>query len=258
MYDSSAESLEIGGLVIEIHPVQGRTSVRVTVERDARIVATVPPGAAREALENLIRTRLPWLYAKVRDREVDVEQRPRRRFVDGEGFYYLGRSYRLKTVDEATRPVSLVDGRLRLRRDCAYPASDLLVAWYAERGRQWLPRRIDPWADCLQAPPSDLLVRPLGYRWGSCSDRGALNIHWAVMQLPAVLVDYVLVHELAHLHEPNHSPHFWRMVARALPDYESRRDRLEEWGAGVWLPGEVGPSHTPVCTQGEVPPRPGS
>ncbi|MFE2086781.1 M48 family metallopeptidase [Streptomyces sp. NPDC059460] len=247
MYDTSAEPLHVGGLVIDIHPVPGRKSVRVTVERDARIVAAVPPGADRETLESLIRTRLPWLYTKVRDREADVEQRPRRRFVDGEGFYYLGRSYRLKTVDETPRPVALVEGRLRLRRDCKDSASEVLVAWYAERGRQWLPRRISPWADCLEAPPADLLVRPLGYRWGSCSDRGALNIHWAVMQLPAALVDYVLVHELAHLHEPNHSPNFWRMVARALPDYEARRDRLEEWGAGVWLPGEVTLSHTPVC-----------
>ncbi|MBT2487818.1 M48 family metallopeptidase [Streptomyces sp. ISL-96] len=244
MHDTAAEPLQVGGLVIDIHPVPGRTSVRVTVERDARIVATVPPGADREALESLIRTRLPWLYTKVRDREVDVEQRPCRRFFDGEGFYYLGRSYRLKTVDEAPRPVALVEGRLRLRRDCEDSASDVLVAWYAERGRQWLPQRISPWADCLEAPSADLLVRPLGYRWGSCSDRGALNIHWAVMQLPAALVDYVLVHELAHLHEPNHSPNFWRMVARALPDYESRRDRLEEWGAGVWLPSEVTLSHT--------------
>lgn len=243
MHGTSAEPLEVGGLVIDIHPVPGRTSVRVTVERDARIVAAVPPGADRGALEGLIRTRLSWLYTKVRDREGDVEERPYRRFVDGEGFYYLGRSYRLKIVDEASRPVALVDGRLRLRRDREDP-SDVLVAWYAERGRQWLPRRIRPWADCLQAPPADLQVRPLGYRWGSCSDRGALNIHWAVMQLPAALVDYVLVHELAHLHEPNHSPNFWRMVARALPDYECRRDRLEDWGAGVWLPGEVALSQT--------------
>ncbi|MEU3222662.1 SprT family zinc-dependent metalloprotease [Streptomyces sp. NPDC006976] len=238
MHDTAAEPLEVGGLVIDVHPVPGRTSVRVTVERDARIIAAVPPDADREALEGLIRTRLPWLYANVRGREVDVEQRPRRRFVDGEGFYYLGRSYRLKTVDEAPRPVALAEGRLRLLRGHEGPASDALVVWYAERGRQWLPQRLAPWADCLEAPPADLVVRPLGYRWGSCSDRGALNIHWAVMQLPAALVDYVLVHELAHLHEPNHSPNFWRMVARALPDYENRRQRLEDWGAGVWLPSE--------------------
>lgn len=238
MYDSTTEPLYVGGLVIDIQPSPGRKGVRVTVERDARIVAVVPPGVDRVALENLIRTRLPWLYGKVRDRESDVEQRPYREFIDGEGFYYLGRSHRLKTVHDAPSPVSLLDGRIRLRRDSTASAADELINWYVECGRQWLPSRAHPWARILQAPPADLVVRPLGYRWGSCSSRGVLNIHWAVMQLPAVLVDYVLVHELAHMHEPNHSLAFWRKVARALPDYESRRERLEVWGAGVWLPNE--------------------
>ncbi|MFE0949643.1 M48 family metallopeptidase [Streptomyces mutabilis] len=247
MHDTPAEPLHIGGLVIEVHPVPGRKSVRVTVERDARIVATVPIGTDHTALEQLLRGRLPWLYSKVRSREADAEQRPLRRFVDGEGFLYLGRSHRLRIVDEAPHPVALAQGRLRLRRDCKDAAADALVAWYVERGKQWLPRRVGPWAKTLDAPPADLIVRPLGYRWGSCSARGALNIHWAVMQLPPALVDYVLVHELAHMHVRNHSPEFWRTVARALPDYESRRERLEEWGAGVWLPSTPdGERHHPM------------
>ena len=238
MRDAPAEPLHLGGLVIEVITVPGRRSVRVTVERDARIVAAVPPDTDRDAVESLIRTRLPWLYSKVRDREVDAEQRPRRRFIDGEGFLYLGRSYRLLTVDKACRPVALVDGRLRLSRDRRDTAAEDLVAWYAERGRQWLPRRVDPLAECLSLPAAEPVVRSLGYRWGSCSDRGALNVHWASMQLPTALVDYILAHELAHLHEPSHSPDFWRMVARALPDYESRKARLDEWGAGIWLPDD--------------------
>ena len=240
MSDAPAAPLHIGGLVIDVIPVPGRRGVRVTVERDARIIATVPPDTDRDALENLIRTRLPWLYDKVRDREADTEQRPHRRFVDGEGFHYLGRSYRLQTVDEAPRPVALAEGRLKFRRDRKASAAEDLVAWYVERGQQWLPKRVAPWAERLGAPPAELTVRPLGYRWGSCSDRGVLNIHWAVMQLPIVLVDYVLVHELAHLHVPNHSTGFWRLVGRVLPDYEPRRARLDEWGAKVWLPNGTG------------------
>lgn len=236
MADIRTEPLHLSGLVIDVVAVPGRKSVRVTVERDGRIVAAVPPNTGRDTLESLIRTRLPWLYAKVRDRETDAEQRPRRRFVDGEGFFYLGRSYRLLTVDRAPHPVALVDGRLRLSRDRRGTASEDLVGWYAKRGRQWLPRRVGPLAECLATSAIDLVVRPLGYRWGSCSSRGALNIHWATMQLPAALVDYVLAHELAHLHEPNHSQDFWRVMARVLPDYEARRARLDEWGGGVWLP----------------------
>ncbi|WP_236652097.1 M48 metallopeptidase family protein [Streptacidiphilus neutrinimicus] len=102
--------------------------------------------------------------------------------------------------------------------------------------QRWLPPRVSRWSALLAAPTAPLQVRSLGYRWGSCSERGALNLHWAVMQLPPILIDYVLVHELAHLHVPNHSPEFWRCVARGLPDFEARRSDLEGWGASIWLP----------------------
>ena len=71
-----------------------------------------------------------------------------------------------------------------------------------------------------------LRVLPLGYRWGSCTRDGKVNIHWATMQLPPDLVDYVPVHELAHLRGPDHGPEFWHLVERAMPDYSTRRDRL--------------------------------
>ena len=90
----------------------------------------------------------------------------------------------------------------------------------------------------MTADVTALRVLPLGYRWGSCTSDGKVNIHWATMQLPPELVDYVLVHELAHRHYPDHSQDFWRAVERALPDYQARRVRLRHVGPGLWLPDE--------------------
>ncbi len=235
----SVGPLQVGGLEIELDPDRARTSVRITVERDARVIAKVPADADRDELATLIRGRLPWLYAKINARRAEAAERPRRRFIDGEGFWYLGRSHRLKLTDEGTRPVALKGGRLLLRRDHYETAQQDLVAWYVTRGRDWLPGRMHPWAQRMDIPDADLNVRPLGYRWGSCSHHGTVNIHWATMQLPARLIDYVLVHELAHLRHANHSPPFWRTVGRALTDYERRRNELDGWGAGVWLPEET-------------------
>jgi predicted metal-dependent hydrolase len=236
------EPLHIGGLVVEVRPVPGRRSVRVTVGRDARVVAAVPPGADRAELEKLLRNRLPWLYEKAGERSEQAAKRPSRVFANGDGFHYLGRSRRLRVVAEAPRPVALVNGWFQLRedrRDAGSAAADL-AAWYTERGRRRLPARVAQWSEVLATPPADVVVRSLGYRWGSCShrdaDRGIVNIHWAVMQLPVQLIDYVIVHELSHLREPHHTPDFWRLVSRALPDYESRRADVDEWGASVWLP----------------------
>ena len=83
--------------------------------------------------------------------------------------------------------------------------------------------------------PGDLDVRDLGYRWGSLGKNDHLKIHWAAMQLPVSLLDYVIVHELAHIGQPRHTPTFWATVERALPGYEHRKSRLATAGTVLWL-----------------------
>ena len=87
----------------------------------------------------------------------------------------------------------------------------------------WLRQRIAPWAQRMGTKAAALRVMPLGYRWGSCSADGTVHFHWATMQLPPDLIDYVLVHELAHVRHPDHGTEFWRTVDRAMPGYEVRR-----------------------------------
>lgn len=73
-------------------------------------------------------------------------------------------------------------------------------------------------------------MRELGYRWGSCAQDGTLYFHWATILLPPAVVEYVLVHELIHLLEPNHTPEFWLRLERAMPDYEQRKTWLAKQG----------------------------
>jgi predicted metal-dependent hydrolase len=71
-----------------------------------------------------------------------------------------------------------------------------------------------------------IIVTDLGFRWGSCGNSGTLRFNWHLIQLPVRLVDYVLVHELVHLHERNHTSEFWRMLERVLPDWKERKEEL--------------------------------
>ena len=82
----------------------------------------------------------------------------------------------------------------------------------------------------MDVEPSAIEVRDLGFRWGSCGQATKVNFHWATILLPASVVDYVIVHELTHLTEPNHTPEFWRQVERTLPDYEQRKAWLAVHG----------------------------
>ncbi|BDM73163.1 hypothetical protein HEK616_66500 [Streptomyces nigrescens] len=232
--------LNVGGLDIDVIISADRRGVRLTVERDARITAAVPVGLDADQLTDLVKGRRRWIYSKLEDRAAVVANRPTKRFITGEGFSYLGRSCRLKFVAAAPAPVQLVHGRFQIRRDRRNSASADLIDWYRARGQAWLPKRAAPWAQRLRVPLAQITVRKLGYRWGSCSPRGVVNIHWATMQLPIALVDYVLVHELAHLQHHDHSAAFWRVVERAMPDYEVRRTRLADLGAQLWLPDANG------------------
>ncbi|MFC4086537.1 M48 family metallopeptidase [Amycolatopsis samaneae] len=229
-------STRVGGLDIDVVVNPDRRGVRLTVERDARITATIPAGLAISELAAAVKARRRWIYDKLDQRAYEVATRPVKEFVTGEDFQYLGRNYRMKLVDAAPVPVGLIRGRLQLRRDHLNRAEGHLIDWYRARGQVWLPKRAAPWANRMRAPLEELTVRKLGYRWGSCGRGGVVNIHWATMQLRASLVDYVLVHELAHLHHPDHSGEFWRTVGRAMPDFARRRDQLHREGARLWLP----------------------
>jgi predicted metal-dependent hydrolase len=129
--------------------------------------------------------------------------------------------------------------RGRLHLPCALADSGdgalAVIRRYRYRALAWLPRRIAPWAERMSLAPGELDVRDLGYRWGSLGKNDRLNVRWAAMQLPVSLVDYVIVHELAHIGQPRHTPAFWATVERALADYDQRRSRLATTGTTLWL-----------------------
>ena len=110
--------------------------------------------------------------------------------------------------------------------------------WYTEVGTQWLRNRIRSWAARLGEESVTVEVRDLGFRWGSARPQTGpqrINIHWATLQLPPTLVDYVLVHELAHLRELNHTPEFWSTVDRLMPAHQSAKTSLAQAGRSIWL-----------------------
>jgi predicted metal-dependent hydrolase len=235
---SASRILRVGNLDINVRVSERRRTVGLTVERDATITLAVPPGTGDDALLRLINQRQQWLYARLRERAELGQPRPRE-YVSGEGFPYLGRLYRLLLVDEADVPVrlNLTSRRLELRRDSVNDAARHLTRWYRQQGTEWLGPRAAPWAQRMAVEMTALRVRSLGYRWGSCSPSGAVNIHWAAMQLSPDLIDYVLVHELAHRRHPDHRAGFWATIERCMPDYAARRDRLRHAGPDLWLPG---------------------
>lgn len=209
--------------------------LEITVDRDGALILSTPTGVGEPRLRDFVRRKRMWVYRQLARRDALVRPIPRKQFVDGEGFLYLGRSYRLRLAPKSnvSAPVKLDRGRLVMSRDVAATGRTHLRRWYAARATPWLSVRVRAYAARMEVEPAGVRVQDLGYRWGSCGKGGWLYFHWKVILLPARIAEYVVVHEMAHLHEPHHTPAFWRRVERALPDYESRRQWLAEHGIDV-------------------------
>ena len=233
-------ALVVGDLVLAVAPPSDRKTIEIVVERDASLVLKAPPTATMDRARQFVTAKRPWIYRKLAEKDALTGPPVVKQFVEGEGFAYLGRSYRLTlTTDaEAKEGIRLERGRFHLPAKEAHEGAAKMRRWYTKVGGQWLRHRIRPWAARLGEEAVKVEVRDLGYRWGSARPAEGpqrINVHWATLQLPPSLIDYVLVHELAHLQEINHTPEFWQTVARLNPTYEHHKTTLATIGKTIWL-----------------------
>ncbi|WP_327353992.1 M48 family metallopeptidase [Streptomyces sp. NBC_01304] len=224
-----------------------RTRLGITVERDGSLTLRVPAGCAPDRAEAFLRQSGAWIDDKLRLRAEHRPAHPVRAFKDGETFRYLGRDYRLLLVasSESSTPVRLFAGRLRLDETLAArpeKARRALIDWYRTTGLAWSRGRLQPWAARMEVPEPDIVVRDVGGRWGTYRSgnggdgrQGQMALHWALFQLPAHLVDYVIAHELAHIRIPGHGADYWRLLQQAVPAYAEHKAELDDLGRRLWL-----------------------
>ena len=225
--------IQLDDLQLAIRRSARRRTLEITVERSGALIVSAPPGVGIDLLRNFVSEKRFWIYTKLAEKDRLHRKVPSKEFVGGEGFLYLGRSHRLKLVDEQDTPLKLANGRFALRKDAQPGARDLFIRWYSNSARAWLADRVANYQARMEVAPAGVKVQDLGYRWGSCGKGSCLYFHWKTILLPARIAEYVVVHEMAHLHEPHHTPAFWLRVERAMPDYAQRKDWLTEHGMDV-------------------------
>ena len=209
----------------------------LAVDAAGDLTVTAPPRVPLARLDDVVRTKAPWVVEKVKrasDRPPPVS---RREFVTGETVRYLGRQYRLKVVRGPDKATTLRGGWIVVQG----PASNAarvrakVAGWLRERAERYLPKRLGELCSRHMVEEPAMVVGEQKARWGSCDARGTVRINWRIVQAPVSLVDYVLLHEVTHLVQPAHDDAFWAALGRKMPDYERRRDRLRVLGADlVW------------------------
>jgi predicted metal-dependent hydrolase len=230
-------TLTCDDLAFEVRQSPQRRTLEIIVDRDGSLVLASPPGVSREALEQFVDENLVWVYTKLAEKEAQARPRSPREYVSGEGFPYLGRSYRLRVMgDTAQRsPLRLYRGRFELRRDAAPQGREHFIRWYTRHLRPVLDRHVAALVNRVGAEPREVHIRDLGYRWGSSNRRGHLYFHWRVAMLPHRMIEYLVVHELVHLVERGHGDAFWERVERIVPDHAERQRWLRERGGAYDL-----------------------
>lgn len=181
-----------GAIRVEVVYSRRRT-LGLEVRADGRVILRAPKGLSNQAVMDFVKERQAWIVQKWFETE-----RIRRQ--------------------KAERPP----------RD--YEQNPALEAQYRKEARRRITERAAYFAEKMGVDYGRIAIKAAKTRWGSCSAQGNLNFHWKLILMPPAILDYVVVHELAHRIEMNHSPRFWAQVERILPDYRERRRWIKENG----------------------------
>jgi predicted metal-dependent hydrolase len=217
----------LGGRLVEytIRRSPRRGSITLTIdERGLRVGA--PWRAGERAIENQLRRHEAWVLRKLA--EWQQRRAAPRRWEDGETLMLMGEPLRI-TLAPGFHAIGRNDDRLMVGTSAEPHPGEIagkVTAWLREQALVCFHERIAHYVPLLPAPAPQVRLSSARTRWGSCHATGRILLNWRLIQMPLQLVDYVVVHELAHLKEMNHSPRFWRIVARIIPDYAARRKAI--------------------------------
>lgn len=187
----------------------------------------VPWRASARWIEDVLRRHERWILRKLA--EWQERRAPVMQWEDGSVLMLLGEPITLVYSGLASKP-ERHNERLLIPSSRRLEAAAIVKAWLCEQALGCFGQRIAHYAPHMDVYPAELGLSNARTRWGSCHRNGKILVNWRLVQMPLPLVDYVVVHELAHLHEMNHSPRFWRAVANVLPNYAVRRKALRGEG----------------------------
>lgn len=230
-------AVSLGGATITYrHRVSHRARrLRFEVRPGAGLEVTTPPGVSVARIEAVMREKTQWITTML----VRYSQPPRSvietPLQSGALLPFAGGSLRLIVDVKPTsrRPTAhLEEGTLRLvvSEPTAVALHAALEIWYRSQGRRVFAERVAYWNAQFSFSYGRIAIRDQKSRWGSCSRQGNLNFNWRLLLAPLAVLDYIVIHELAHLKEGNHSPRFWALVAEKCPDYRRHRDWLRQHG----------------------------
>ena len=204
-----------------------RKTLYLTVERDNSIVIKAPKKASDEQIRKFFEKKQLWIYTKLEEKKYLSNTLKNREFLNWEWFFYFWRMYKLKLVDNENFKLRFYKNTFELNNNFTENWKEIFIDWYKTKFKEKTYKRVEFLASKYWFSPNKISVKDLGNRWGSCTKNNNINFHWKVMLAPISVIDYIIIHELCHIKEKNHSPRFWDMLYKYMPDYEYHKEWLK-------------------------------
>ena len=205
-----------------------RRTIALIIERDGSLTVRAPRRATLNDIHSFIAEKMDWII-RSREKMKAIVDIPKKQYTDGERFLFLGTDYELRLVPPQ-RPALKFDGEFTLSASARERGERMFTQWYKTQALTIFTERVSHYAALHGFEPKQVKVNSAKTRWGSCSASGNINFTWRLVMAPLEVVDYVVLHELAHLKVKNHSPRFWNLVEKICPDYKRQRRWLRENG----------------------------
>ncbi|MCC8123804.1 MAG: M48 family metallopeptidase [Oscillospiraceae bacterium] len=203
-----------------------RKTIAIYVTEDASVEVRAPLGVSKREIDRIVASKQDWIAQQRSLRIAHTAARDAFALHYGDTVLLRGKEYPIEARDE---------GRIGFDGACFYLPPDLppeeikrvVTQIYRDVAKELFTRVAVYYAGKMQVTPLAVKVTGAKTRWGSCSGKGSINFSWRLIMADDDVIDYVVVHELAHIKELNHSARFWAVVASVLPDYKRRKDTLK-------------------------------
>ena len=206
-----------------------RKTLSIIVERDRSVIVRAPLNTSSETIEKEVQKRSRLLQKKIEHNLKYPFEKKVKEFVSGETLLYLGKNYKLYTVEEDIEGVQF-DNKFFISKGKQKIANEMFREWYINTASKLIIPKAKAVADQIGVTYNNINIIDLKFRWGSCTPKDNIHLNWRLIKAPMTVIEYIIVHELTHLLEANHTPEFWNRVASQLPSYEKAKQWLRENG----------------------------
>lgn len=206
-----------------------RKTISLQITENATLIVKAPFNTDDKTIEKVIVNKKEWIEKNLKKINARNYKFKPKEFVNGEGFLYLGKYYKLTIVEEQDVPLKF-DNRFYLSKNALSNAKEVFIHWYKKEAHKKISERVEYYAKKTGFKYNKINITNAQKRWASCSFNNNLNFSWRLIMAPLSIIDYVVVHELCHTVEKKHSKKFWDKIKVILPDYKKRDDWLKEYG----------------------------